>query len=62
VQDAHAAHLFVHVWTLRREPDFLPLTYQGDLSAEVRQFVGLGVDGMFPDFPDTAAAVIKGRR
>ena len=62
VRDAHAAHLFVHVWTLRREPDFLPASYHGDLAAEVRQFVTLGVDGMFTDFPDVAAAVIKGRR
>jgi len=52
----------VHVWTLRREPDFLPASYHGDLAAEVRQFVTLGVNGMFTDFPDVAAAVIKGRR
>ncbi|MEO8484485.1 MAG: glycerophosphodiester phosphodiesterase family protein, partial [Acidobacteriota bacterium] len=62
VRDAHAAHLFVHVWTLRREPDFLPSSYHGDMAAEVRQFVNLGVDGMFTDCPDVAAGVIKGRR
>jgi glycerophosphoryl diester phosphodiesterase len=62
VRDAHAAHLFVHVWTLRREPEFLPASYHGDLAAEVRQFVSLGVDGMFTDFPDVAAGVIKARR
>ena len=59
VSDAHAQRLFVHVWTLRREPQFLPASYHGDLTAEVRQFVSLGVDGMFTDFPDVAAAVIK---
>jgi len=61
VRDAHALHLFVHVWTLRAEPDFLPASYAGDMAAEVRQFVGLGVDGIFTDFPDIAARVVKGR-
>ena len=59
MRDAHAAGLFVHVWTLRREEQFLPKSYHGDLAAEVRQFVLLGVDGMFTDFPDVAASVIK---
>jgi glycerophosphoryl diester phosphodiesterase len=61
VRDAHAANLFVHVWTLRREARFLPVTYHGDLEAEVRRFVAAGVDGLFTDFPDVAAAVIKPR-
>ena len=61
VRDAHAAGLFVHVWTLRREAQFLPKSYQGDMAAEVKQFVELGVDGMFTDFPDIAAGVIKKR-
>jgi glycerophosphoryl diester phosphodiesterase len=60
VRDAHAAQLFVHVWTLRREPQFLPARYHGDLAAEVRQFVETGIDGLFTDFPDVAASVIKG--
>jgi glycerophosphoryl diester phosphodiesterase len=60
VRDAHAAKLFVHVWTLRREPQFLPASYRGDLAAEVRQFVETGIDGLFTDFPDVAASVIKG--
>jgi len=59
IRDAHAAGLFVHAWTLRREPQFLPKSYQGDMAAEVKQFVELGVDGMFTDFPDIAASVIK---
>lgn len=62
VRDAHAAKLFVHVWTLRREAQFLPASYHGDLAAEVRQFVDAGVDGLFTDFPDVAAGVIKGNR
>ena len=61
VRDAHGAGLFVHVWTLRREAQFLPKSYQGDMAAEVKQFVELGVDGMFTDFPDIAAGVIKRR-
>ena len=59
VTDAHAVGLFVHVWTLRKEAQFLPASYGGDMAAEVRQFVALGVDGMFTDFPDVAAAVVK---
>jgi glycerophosphoryl diester phosphodiesterase len=61
VRDAHAAALFVHVWTLRREPRFLPASYHGDLAAEVRRFVDAGIDGLFTDFPDVAAGVIKGK-
>lgn len=59
VEDAHAAGLFVHVWTLRAEPVFLSRSYQGDLAREVRAFADLGVDGIFTDFPDVAASVLK---
>lgn len=62
IADAHAAGLFVHIWTLRKEAQFLPASYAGDMAAEVRQFVSLGVDGMFTDFPDVAARVIKQKR
>lgn len=58
VRDAHAAGLKVHVWTLRSEPVFLPKRYGGDPVAEVQEFVRLGVDGIFGDFPDV---VVKGR-
>ncbi len=54
VQDAHAAGLFVHVWTMRKEPAFLSPSYQGDAAAEVKRFIELGVDGLFTDFPDVA--------
>ena len=54
VRDAHAAGLFVHAWTMRNEPAFLSPSYDGDPVAEVRQFVALGVDGVFSDFPDVA--------
>ena len=54
VQDAHAAGLQVHVWTMRNEPMFLSPSYGGDPAKEVRQFIELGVDGLFTDFPDVA--------
>lgn len=61
VRDAHAAGLFVHVWTMRNEPTFLSPSYGGDPAAEVRLFLSLGVDGLFTDFPDVAVAVVKAR-
>ncbi len=62
VDDAHAAGLLVHPHTFRAENAFLPLELRssddpaehGDLAAEVRQFLALGVDGLFTDNPDTA--------
>lgn len=60
VEDAHAAGLLVHVWTLRAENEFLPVDLRrggdraahGDLPAEVRAFLDAGVDGIFTDHPD----------
>lgn len=54
VADAHAAGLAVHVWTLRDDPPFLAAGYGGDPLREHLQFLELGVDGVFTDFPDTA--------
>lgn len=59
VADAHRAGLFVHPWTFRDEPRYLPERYHGDPVAEYRQFFALGVDGVFSDFADTA---VKGRQ
>jgi glycerophosphoryl diester phosphodiesterase len=64
VEDAHAAGLLVHPYTFRRENTFLPAELRagddpaapGDLTAELRQFFALGVDGVFSDFPDAAVA------
>ncbi len=64
VRDAHAANLVVHPYTFRRENTFLPLELRssadpagiGDLAAEIRQFLRLGVDGVFTDNPDIAVA------
>ncbi|MFL6192251.1 MAG: glycerophosphodiester phosphodiesterase [Actinomycetes bacterium] len=69
VRDAHRAGLAVHPWTFRRENDFLPLDFRqgnpaspeflrapGDLPAELRLFLRLGVDGVFSDNADVAVA------
>ena len=53
----------MHPYTFRRENAFLPAELRtgddpaaaGDLTAELRQFFALGVDGVFSDFPDIAA-------
>jgi len=58
VADAHKAGLFVHLYTLRDDPYFLPSSYQGDAAAEYRAFIDLGVDGFFTDFPGTGRAVV----
>jgi len=64
VDDAHDAGLLVHPYTFRRENTFLPLELRssadpagiGDLEAEIRQFLALGVDGFFTDNPDIGDA------
>ena len=56
VKKAHAAGLFVHVFTFRNEARRLASDYKGDPKAEYRKFFELGVDGLFSDFPDTAVA------
>jgi glycerophosphoryl diester phosphodiesterase len=61
VQRAHAAGLLVHIWTIRVDKEFLPAGYHGRGEAEYEQFRDLGVDGMFNDFPDVAAKVLRGR-
>jgi len=55
IQDAHALGLFVHTWTFRNEPRRLASDYQDDPAREYKMFYALGVDGVFSDFPDTAA-------
>lgn len=69
VTRAHAAGLVVHPWTFRNENIFLPAEMRrgdaaaadfqrlaGDAQAEIAQFLALGVDGVFADFPDVAVA------
>ena len=54
VADAHKAGLVVHPYTFRDEPEFLAPDYGLDPVKEYLQFYGLGVDGVFSDFGDTA--------
>ena len=69
VPDAHAAGLVVHVWTLRRENQFMATNFRvgtdpnapGDLAAEARSFLDAGVDGIFSDNPDIVAGVLDAR-
>lgn len=53
IQDAHAAGLKVHLYTLRNESVFLPASYGGNPINEYKQFIELGIDGFFTDFPGT---------
>ncbi len=64
VADAHRAGLLVHVWTLRRENEFLPAELRrgrdaaahGDLAGEAALFLAAGVDGYFTDNPSEGVA------
>lgn len=64
VDDAHAAGLGVHVWTLRDENQFMATNFRiggdptakGDAIAEYQAFLEAGVDGVFSDYSDTAVA------
>ncbi|WP_051707080.1 glycerophosphodiester phosphodiesterase [Nocardioides aequoreus] len=60
VRDAHRAGLDVHVFTLRRENQFMARDFwqgtdpnaPGNMRAEVRAFLDTGIDGFFTDNPD----------
>jgi glycerophosphoryl diester phosphodiesterase len=59
VQRAHRHGLLVHVWTFRNESQFHPgFASPAD---ELHAFLQTGVDGVFADFPDTAADVVSKR-
>jgi glycerophosphoryl diester phosphodiesterase len=57
VTDAHSAGLLVHPYTFRNEGRFLASNYQGNPAKEFEQFINLGVDGYFTDFPGTGDLV-----
>ncbi|MCG6133882.1 MAG: phytase [Nostoc sp. LLA-1] len=59
VEDAHAAGLLLHPYTFRDEDVFLAPNYEGDPKAEYEQFLELGVDGFFSDFPGTNSLVLQ---
>ena len=62
IEDAHAAGLLVHAWTMRDENQFMATDFRrgtdpnakGDARAEIFAFLDAGVDGVFSDFADTA--------
>ncbi|WP_082560658.1 glycerophosphodiester phosphodiesterase [Caulobacter sp. Root487D2Y] len=69
VNDAHAAGLVVHPWTVRAENYFLPsslrrgdaaaadyLAQPGEVAAVFKALYAAGVDGLFSDFPGLAVA------
>ncbi|GFE69197.1 esterase-like activity of phytase family protein [Chroococcus sp. FPU101] len=60
IEDAHAAGLQVHPYTFRDEERFLVLNPDGTpqtAEQEYQQFIQLGVDGFFTDFPATGDQV-----
>lgn len=67
VDDAHAAGLQVHVWTLRKENAFLPQMLQrgsgdgaiGDVLGMAALLKSQGVDGVFTDDPGQVKAALK---
>lgn len=54
IERAHKAGLLVHSWTFRNEPRRLASDFKDDPAAEYKLFFGLGIDGVFSDFPDAA--------
>jgi glycerophosphoryl diester phosphodiesterase len=57
IRRAHRLGLLVHTWTFRNEQRRLAAGYQGNPVNEYLQLYGLGIDGVFSDFADTAVAV-----
>ena len=61
VDDAHAAGLQVHPYTHRNEEQFLTLDAEGNPQTpedEIKQYINVGFDGFFTDFPGTGVAVV----
>jgi len=66
---AHAAGLFVHVYTFRAENKFLAPAFRssadaaehGDLAGELQLFLAAGMDAAFIDYPDIGRAVCDAR-
>ena len=64
IEAAHQAGLKVHSWTFRAENNYLPPAWRsgsdpeanGDLKAEVRAYFEAGLDAVFSNMPDQAAA------
>ncbi|MGE5347189.1 MAG: hypothetical protein ACM3JH_14650, partial [Acidithiobacillales bacterium] len=56
VANAHKAGLLVHPFTFRNEQKRLASDFEGNPVNEYLAFYGLGIDGVFSDFADTAFA------
>jgi glycerophosphoryl diester phosphodiesterase len=56
---AHARGLLVHTWTFRNDAGGYGFK---DPQAEIQYYMGLGVDGVFTDFPATGVAALKALR
>lgn len=62
VQRASTAGLFIHVYTLRAEADFVhPRFAEAGVEAELEALLALGVSGVFADQPDIARRVVDRR-
>lgn len=53
IANAHAAGLFVHIYTFRNEAKYLPSMWQSDPKMEYAPYFQAGVDGVFTDFTAT---------
>jgi glycerophosphoryl diester phosphodiesterase len=53
IERAHARGLRVHPYTARHEHNYLPYDYGNDPVDEYEDFLDLGADGLFTDFPHT---------
>ncbi|MCA5892334.1 esterase-like activity of phytase family protein [Isoptericola sp. NEAU-Y5] len=70
VRDVHRAGLEAYAWTFRAENQFLAADFRssddpdahGDLAGEIDAFLDAGLDGLFSDHPDIAAAAVDARR
>ncbi|CAH0486527.1 unnamed protein product [Peronospora farinosa] len=54
IEDAHAAGLNVHTWTMRDEKYRLAANYSGNAMLEYLQLFDMGIDGVFSDNCKTA--------
>lgn len=58
VQNAHQMGLRVYPYTFRNDAEFLPWNYGKDSTYEILDFMQLGVDGFFSDFPLTVRRTV----
>ena len=59
VAKAHKAGLVVHPFTFRSEPGRLAGSFKGEPTAEYIEYLKIGVDGFFTDFPDHGVQAVK---